>query len=408
MTTCTTGLDRLLAEQRLQQRFKGRIAYLCHNASIDNRCREGLAGMHAVFGNRLAAVFSPQHGLFSEAQDNMIESAHFVHPFYKIPVFSLYSETRSPTPAMLDSIDHVIVDLQDVGCRAYTFIYSMTLMLEACGRQGIPVTVLDRPNPVNGLTVEGNMLDPAYRSFIGLHPLPMRHGLTIGEIARMAVHCWGISCALEVVPMENWQRGMYFGETRLPWVPPSPNMPHPKTAQVFPGTVLLEGTNFSEGRGTTRPFEIFGHPAIQPHRILPQLERAFQENHLNGFSLRPVYFQPTFDKHAGVTCGGFQLHVTDRHLFRPWATGQVLLRELYHLPERPVVWRQPPFEYENTLLPADILNGSDRPRRWVEAYGDWKSLQSLEMTGIAAYLEQREKVLLYKDGTTSGISTWQS
>jgi uncharacterized protein YbbC (DUF1343 family) len=390
-----TGLDRLLTDRALQQQCSGRLAYLCHNASVDGQCREGLAGMVSVFGKRLKAIFSPQHGLFSEAQDNMIETAHFVHPYYKLPVYSLYSETRSPTPAMLDGIDQVIVDLQDAGCRAYTFMYTMTLMLEACAKQGIGVVVLDRPNPIGGVVVEGNVLDLAYRSFIGLHPLPMRHGLTIGEIARMAVKYWDIPCALTVVPMGGWQRPMYFGETRLPWVSPSPNMPHPKTAQVFPATVLLEGTNFSEGRGTTRPFEHFGHPALLPHTLLPHLENVFRKYRLEGFALRPVYFQPAFDKHAGHTCGGFQLHVADRRVFRPWAVGQVLLRELYHAPGRLLKWRPPPFEYEETLLPIDLLNGTDRLRQWVEERGDWQALQAIETNDLAEYLERRESVILY-------------
>lgn len=391
-----TGLDRLLTDRALQQQCKGRIAYLCHNASADSRCREGLSCLSALFGKRLKAIFSPQHGLFSEAQDNMIETAHFAHPYFKIPVYSLYSETRSPTPAMLEGIDRVIIDLQDIGCRAYTFVYSMTLMLEACARQGIEVVVLDRPNPLNGTTVEGNLLDLSFKSFIGLHPLPMRHGLTIGEVARMAVSFWGIPCALNVIAMEGWQRAMYFGETRLPWISPSPNMPHPKTAQVFPATVLLEGTNFSEGRGTTRPFELFGHPDLQPHRLLAHLEKTFRKHGLTGFVLRPVYFQPTFDKHSSKTCGGFQLHITDRRLFRPWAAGHLLLRELYHAPGGLLEWRQPPFEYEEILLPIDLLNGTDRLRHWVEeTNGDWATLQSIEKDGLEVFLAQREAILLY-------------
>jgi len=391
----STGLDRLLDERSLQQKFTGNIAYLCHNASIDSRCREGLSLLSAIFGKQLKAVFSPQHGLFAEAQDNMIETGHFRHPHFNIPVYSLYSETRSPTPAMLDGIDHVIVDLQDVGCRAYTFAYTMTLMLEACGRAGIEVTVLDRPNPLGGTAVEGNVLDPGFRSFIGLHPLPMRHGLTIGEIAGMAVKCWGAGCPLEVVRMKGWRRAHYFGETRLPWVYPSPNMPHPKTTLVFPATVLLEGTDWSEGRGTTRPFELFGHPSLQPHAVLEHLEKTFQKLGLHGFTLRPLYFQPTFDKYHGRPCGGFQLHVADRRIFRPWAVGQILLRELCHRPENPVQWRQPPFEYEETLLPIDLLNGTDQLRLWVERNGDWAELQEMEQSGRAAYLEMREQALLY-------------
>ncbi len=391
----STGLDQLIANPALQSKCKGNIAYLCHNAAVDRRCREGLALMHHLFGSRLKAIFSPQHGLFSEAQDNMIESGHFLHPYFQIPVFSLYSETRSPTPEMLAGIDCVIVDLQDIGSRPYTFIFTMTLLMEACARADIRVVVLDRPNPLNGQTIEGNVLDLGFKSFIGRHPMPMRHGLTIGEIARMAVTHWGIDCNLEVIPMENWRRGMYFGETRLPWVFPSPNMPHIKTAQVFPATVLLEGTNLSEGRGTTRPFEIFGHPALHPHSCLQHLEKVFEKNHIEGCALRPLYFQPTFDKHAGATCGAFQLHVTDRRLFQPWRTGLILLRELYDMLEKDFQWRQPPFEYEAYLLPIDILNGTNQIRHWVEEKGDLSEILKLENDHLTVFKKQREQILLY-------------
>ncbi|MCB0530336.1 MAG: DUF1343 domain-containing protein [Saprospiraceae bacterium] len=387
-----TGLDRLAGRET---RIKGRVAYLCHNASIDSRCREGLAVVQELFGPRLAAVFSPQHGLFSDAQDNMIESDHFVHPHFKIPVFSLYSETRAPTDEMLDGIEHVIVDLQDAGCRAYTFMYTMTLMMEACGRRDIEVIVLDRPNPIGGIEVEGAVLDMDFASFIGRHPMPMRHGMTIGEIARMANEHWGISCPLKVVEMEGWQRAMYFGETGLPWAFPSPNMPHLDTALVFPGTVVLEGTNLSEGRGSTRPFELFGHPALRPHACFSQITDVFKDVPLEGFALRPLYFQPTFDKHAGHTCGGFQLHVTDRQRFKPWHTGQFLLRALYEVMRSDFEWRQPPFEYEETILPIDILNGTDRLRRWVTQSGDWPSLIAIEAEGMNDFMAQRESVLLY-------------
>ncbi|MCB9332054.1 MAG: DUF1343 domain-containing protein [Lewinellaceae bacterium] len=390
-----TGLDRLLTEPALQQKCTGNIAYLCHNASVDQHCREGLALLKNLFGNRLKAVFSPQHGLFAEAQDNMIESDHFIHPYFQLPVYSLYSETRTPTPAMLEGIDQVIIDLQDVGCRAYTFVYTMTLLIEACGKLGIEVLVLDRPNPLNGLNVEGNMLDLRFKSFIGLHPLPMRHGLTIGELARMAVQQWGIEAVLEVIPMQGWKRDMYFNETQLPWVFPSPNMPHIKTAQVFPATVVLEGTNLSEGRGTTRPFELFGHPDLQPHALLPHLEALFQKYQLEGFSLRPLYFQPTFDKHQDAVCGGFQLHIHDRRTFKPWQTGQLLLREWYQTLGPAFQWRQPPFEYEEILLPIDLLNGTDQLRHWVETNGSFEALLALEQEGLEGYLAARELALLY-------------
>ncbi len=394
--TVATGLDVFLEEEALQQSVKGNVAYLCHNASADGRCREGLGLMQQLFGARLKAVFSPQHGLFSEAQDNMIESEHFRHPYSDIPVYSLYSETRIPTDEMLEGLQHVIIDLQDVGCRAYTFMYTMLLMMEACGRKGIEVIVLDRPNPINGITVEGNMLEEEYRSFIGRYAMPMRHGLTIGEVALMATRHWGVECTLRVIPLRGWRRRMHFGETKLPWVFPSPNMPHIKTAHVFPGLVLLEGTNLSEGRGTTRPFELFGHPGIQPHALLPKLKEPCRRYGLEGFVLRPLYFQPTFDKHEGTVCGGYQLHLTNRRVFRPWHSGQVLLRELRHALGDAFQWRQPPFEYEETLLPIDMLNGTDQLRHWVEEKGTWEELLDIEEKGKADYLEQRAEVLLYE------------
>lgn len=325
----------------------------------------------------------------------MVESGHFIHPYFKIPVYSLYSETRSPTPAMLDGIDHIVVDLQDIGCRAYTFMYTLTLMMEACGRQGVGVVVLDRPNPINGRQIEGNLLDERFISFIGRHPLPMRHGMTIGEIARMAQSFWNIQCQLDVVSMLGWERKLHFGETQLPWVFPSPNMPHIKTAHIFPATVLLEGTNLSEGRGTTRPFELFGHPTLQPHHLLDHLEHVIQKHQLGGFALRPLYFQPTFDKHQGRTCGGFQLHLTDRRVFRPWRTGLILLRELYRYLGDNFQWRQPPFEYEDTLMPIDLLHGTDRLRHWVERQGDPEELDAIEQEGMENFLEQRKAVMLY-------------
>ncbi len=395
MGTTITGLDRLLTDYGLQKEMQGNIAYLCHNASIDRNCREGLGLMIQLFGKQLKVVFSPQHGLFAEAQDNMIESDHFVHPFYKIPVYSLYSETRTPTPEMLDGIQHLVVDLQDIGSRTYTFIYTMTLTMQVCGDRGIKVWVLDRPNPLNGIDLEGNVLDSAFKSFIGLHPLPMRHGLTIGEIAKMAVSRWGIDCDLTVVTMENWDRSKHFGATKLPWVYPSPNMPHIKTAKVFPGTVFLEGTNLSEGRGTTRPFEIFGHPASRPHEWLPQLNDSIKKSGLGGFTLRPLYFQPTFEKHKDITCGGYQIHITDWKTFKPWRSGLLILNELYHAMGSDFGWRQPPFEYEELLLPIDMLNGTDKIRRWIESGEKLESLEAIEKESLEEFRELRKDVLMY-------------
>ena len=390
-----TGLDQLVNNHSLQRKIKGNVAYLCHNASIDQQYREGISLLKLIFGKNLKAIFSPQHGLFSDAQDNMIESDHFLHPFYKIPVYSLYSETRIPTDQMLENINHVIIDLQDVGCRAYTFVYSMLLMMEACGRQGIEVTVLDRPNPLGGRTIEGNVLDLRYKSFIGLYPLPFRHGMTIGEIAMAGQKNWEINCKLSIIKLKDWPREMYFEGTGLPWTFPSPNMPTLNTVKVFPATVIFEGTNISEGRGTTYPFELFGHPAINPHELLPTLNGAFIKNKLAGCKLRPIYFQPTFDKHAGKTCGGFQIHVTNKNKFQPWRTGQVLMRELFHYLKEIFEWKKPPFEYEETLLPIDILNGTNELREWVEQYGTLADLNLIEKKRQQFFLEKRNEILLY-------------
>jgi uncharacterized protein YbbC (DUF1343 family) len=390
-----TGLDRLISDNRLQKKISGRFAVLCHNASIDKNCRESIGVIKTVFGERMKAIFSPQHGLFGEDQDNMVESSHFIHPFFKIPVHSLYSETRKPTSEMLSGIDQVLVDLQDIGSRPYTFIYTMTMMMEQCGKRGIQVIVLDRPNPIGGNILEVNILDKLFRTFIGFHPLPMRHAMTIGEIAKFAVEHWDIRCDLEVIKMTGWKRKMCFEETGLPWSNPSPNMPSPATAAVFPAIVLLEGTNLSEGRGTTRPFEIFGHPSIDPYQLLPTLNAVFQKEKLSGFTLRPLFFKPTFDKYAGKVCGGFQLHITDKMLFRAWRTGQVLLRELYHCLQGKFTWRQPPFEYEKKILPIDMLNGTNKLRVWVENYDSTEQLLEMEAQGIDKFLNQRKVAMLY-------------
>ena len=394
-----TGLDKLVANKSLQQKYPGNIAYLCHGASVNAHLEHGLYLMQRIFGGRLKAVFSPQHGLFAEEQDNMIESGHYVHSYFKVPVYSLYSETRAPTAEMLTGIDYLFVDLQDIGSRVYTYVYTMLLSMEVCGKQGLEVVILDRPNPLNGLVIEGNLLDNAFTSFIGLYPLPMRHGMTMGEIALMAIRFWKIDCDVTILEMEGWKRGMYFEETGLPWVFPSPNMPHLATNVVYSGMVLLEGTNLSEGRGTTRPFEVFGHPELDPYVLLNILERALDSAGLSGFVLRPLYFKPTFDKYADVLCGGYQLHVTDRLAFRPWRTGQILCRELYRLLDGHFQWRPPPFEYDYERWPIDLLNGTDQLRLWVERQGSLEELEAIEGEGRKEFLRmyRPEKTLQLKN-----------
>jgi uncharacterized protein YbbC (DUF1343 family) len=302
---------------------------------------------------QLAAFFGPQHGFLGQTQDNMIEWKSYEHPRLGIPVHSLYGEHREPTPAMLDGLDVLLVDLQDVGARYYTFIWTMFLAMRACEKAGVHVVVLDRPNPINGLTREGPILDREYFSFIGLHPIHVRHGRTIGELAQQFREEAFSKCELSILPMKNWKREMWFDETGLPWVMPSPNMPTLDTATVYPGLCLLEGTNISEGRGTTRPFESFGAPFIDAEALAREL------NHLDlaGVYFRETYFQPTFQKFAGEVCGGAQLHVTDRRKFQPFKTGIEIIKRIRKMCGDQFEWKQPPYEYEWKRLPIEILIG---------------------------------------------------
>ena len=301
-----TGLD-VLIDSRCALLRGERVGLLCHPASVDGRLRHA-APLLKENGADLRRLFGPQHGLRGETQDNMVEWRGFTDPLTGLPVHSLYGDHRKPTAGMLDGIDVLVVDLQDVGARYYTFVWTLLLCLEACAETGKRVVVLDRPNPLGG-DREGNVLDPAWRSFVGLAPIPMRHGLTIGELALCFRDFFDLLVELVVVPMAGWRPGMYFDETGLPWVMPSPNMPTLDTAVVYPGMCLLEGTELSEGRGTTRPFEICGAPYIDPYRFAA----AMMSHRLPGCVFRPLHFEPTFQKYAGELCGGVQIHVTDRN-----------------------------------------------------------------------------------------------
>jgi len=319
----------------------------------------------------------------------MIESAHATDAELGIPIYSLYSDSRSPTPEMLEGIDLLLVDLQDVGTRVYTFEWTTALALEACAAAGTEVVVLDRPNPLGGERLEGNLIRPGYTSFVGLYPVPMRHALTLGELAALVnarlaggagrpaarsdgvgVRCPG-RCALTVVPMQGWRRRMLFPETGLPWVLPSPNMPTFDTAAVYPGQVLLEGTNMSEGRGTTRPFEICGAPWID----LPRVRRRFERRRLPGLVLRDHAFEPTFHKWAGERCRGFQLHVTDPAAFRPYLTTLALLQDIIAEHRDEFAWKQPPYEYVTDRLPIDVLSGDPAVREALESGADLRALE---------------------------------
>lgn len=391
-----TGLQRLLEDPALQKKFPGKIGYLCHAASVTKDIEHGLIALKRVFGDRLVKVFGPQHGFVTDVQDNMVESKHTIHPYFGLKVYSLYSETRIPTPEMLEGLDHVFVDLQDVGTRIYTYIYTMTYMMEACQKLGIQVVILDRPNPINAETMEGNVLDMKFDSFVGRHPLPVRHALTMGEVAKMHQKYWGgKDCNLEVIQMKGYQRSMSFEDTNLPWILPSPNLATVEAAYTFVGTVLYEGTNISEGRGTTRSLEIVGHPKIEAFKFHDKLKLVLEKERLLGQVLRPLVFLPTFQKHKGMPCGGFQIHVTDRKTFEPWRLCQTLCREFYHELGADFVWKQPPYEYEYHRMPIDLINGTDKLRHWVEKNGNRDEYQAIMREGEDTYQKQRREILLY-------------
>lgn len=332
-----------------------RIGALLHPASVSASLAHTLDILEKHNGElfQLCALFGPQHGFLGQTQDNMIEWRGFTHPRLGIPVYSLYGEHREPPDEMLEDFDALFIDLQDIGARYYTFIWTMFLCMKACAKNGVKIIVHDRPNPINGVTVEGLEFDPAYRSFVGLHPIPVRHGKTIGELARQFQREAFPHCELHVLEMQNWNREMWFDDTGLPWVMPSPNMPTLDTAAVYPGMCLLEATNISEGRGTTRPFEFFGAPWIDARNLTRELNALA----LPGVFFREVWFQPTFNKYAGEICGGAQMHVTERNVFVPFQTGVEIIRCVRaHYPEH-FQWKAPPYEYEYQRLPIEILIG---------------------------------------------------
>ena len=376
---------KLLAGQRL--------GLLCNQASTDRKFRHSRDLINQAFPGQLTCIFSPQHGFFAEKQDNMVESDHMVDPATGVKVFSLYGALRKPDQAMFDHLDILLIDLNDVGTRVYTFIYTVAYCLEAAAAYGKQVVVLDRPNPIGGLAVEGNLLTPDCASFVGLYPIPMRHGLTLGELAILFNRCFGINAALTVIPMRGWQRSMLFRDTGLPWLLPSPNMPTPETALVYPGQVLWEGTNISEGRGTTLPFELCGAPFFEPG---PLLDRARQLAELPGCLLRPLMFEPTSNKWAGQTCAGFHIHVTEPAAFRPYRTSLALLQAAIQLYPEQLRYKEPPYEYEFTRLPLDLILGDTAIRAGLEQGAAIADLEAAWQTGLDDFDRLRQEVLLYR------------
>ena len=361
MKPVRTGLESIIASPL--KRLRGhRLGILCNHASVDTSFQHARTLLHKVFPGQITALFSPQHGFFSEKQDNMVESADTVDKTLRIPVYSLYGASRIPTRKMFDTIDTLIIDLQDVGTRVYTYASTISFCLETAKILDKQVVLLDRPNPLTGRVVEGNCLTPDLTSFVGRYPIPMRHGLTIGELSIMMNSHFGIGCRLHVVKMEGWHRRMYFPDTGLPWVAPSPNLPTFHSAMVYPGQVIWEGTNVSEGRGTTQPFEYFGAPYLDPGK----LQSILIGKALPGITLRETAFEPTSNKWSGSLCKGFQIHVVTPDRYKPYETSLLILQAILACHEEDFKWKQPPYEYEYETLPIDLIIGSSDIRERIE------------------------------------------
>ena len=390
------GLDRLVAERFARLRGR-RVGLVTHPAAVDARLRDAAGLFAAAPDVTLVAIFGPEHGFRGQAQDLEGVPEHPV-PALPVRVHSLYGASAAslrPTPEHLAGIDLLVIDLQDVGSRYYTFQATMKYCLEAAAPLNLPVLVLDRPNPLGGLVVEGPRLRPGYESFVGCHDIAIRHGLTIGELAlayQADLDAAGTQVEVEVLPCSGWRRTMWFDDTGLPWVLPSPNMPTLDTAVVYPGQCLLEGTNLSEGRGTTRPFELCGAPWLDPATLAQRMTAA----NLPGVVFRPVVFRPTFQKHAGIDCGGVQLHVTDREAFRPVRTSLALLIEMRRLDPDRFAWRTAEYEFVEDPIAIDLLFGSDRERSAIEAGRSWEEIAAAWITEEEAFSQRRHHAWLYE------------
>jgi uncharacterized protein YbbC (DUF1343 family) len=383
-----SGLERVLTSAGPLRGLK--VGLIANPSAVTRDLTHASLALKASRQLRLVALFGPEHGIWADAQD-LVEVEGGRDPATGLPVHSLYGKTRVPTEEMLAPLDALVFDLQDVGSRYYTFIYTMLHALEACARDGKRFVVLDRPNPLGGTAVDGNVLDPSYRSFVGLHPLPIRHGMTAGELALLFRAERGLKVDLRVVQMSGWRREMSFEETGLPWVLPSPNMPTVDTAFVYPGGCLVEGTNLSEGRGTTRPFELVGAPWLDPWDLARKLERE----RIPGARFRPVFFMPTFQKHAGRLCGGVQVHVTDRKRFPAFLAYLLLIAHARNQNPSRFAWRDPPYEYEYLKRPIDILCGTDQVRRAIDGGVSPRRLAPSWRAELDAFKRRRRGFLLY-------------
>ena len=392
MSRVQPGLELLMEDSRPINGKK--IGLVTNQSAVTSDLRHAVRLLQAGRGWELAALFGPEHGIWGEAQD-MAHVDHSIDPLTGLDVYSLYGnspESLAPREEALKRVEALVIDLQDIGSRYYTFIYTMALCMRAAAPLKIPVIVLDRPNPIDGTHMEGNMREEKYSSFVGMFPLPTRHGMTAGELARYFNARHNLGCDLTVIPMRGWERWMWWGDTGLPWVIPSPNMPTVYTAAVYPGMCLIEGTNLSEGRGTTHPFEFFGAPWLEPFKLADRLNSIG----LPGVRFRPHYFLPTFQKHAGKVCGGVELHVTDRRIFEPYRTGLWCVKIARDMDPEKFDWRREPYEFESDRLAIDLLAGSDTYRKTVESGGtpdDW--MHSWD-AGLREFARERSEFLLYR------------
>jgi uncharacterized protein YbbC (DUF1343 family) len=364
---------------------------LYNQASINKNFQSAAELLAAAFPGQVRMLFGPQHGVYCTEQDNMRETAHAIHPKLGLPIVSLYSKERRPSRAAIEPLDAVVVDLQDVGTRVYTFATTAVYVMQACAELGKEVIVLDRPNPINGLDVEGNVSRADFSSFVAPYPLPMRHGMTFGELMRYYNEVHDIGCQLTVIPLQGWKRWMWFEDTGLPWALPSPNMPTVETAVVYPGQVLLEGTNLSEGRGTTKPFEFVGAPFIEPERVLSAIDPAA----LEGVRLRPMEFRPTFNKWKDCVCRGFQIHVVKRQSYRPVRTSLAILSAIMTLYPQAFQWAHPPYEYVFDKLPIDVIMGDDSIREQLQSGRPVAELEDQWSEQLLRYESARRRFLLY-------------
>ncbi len=389
MASVQLGIDNLLVTQPAWLKT-ARIGLLANQASVDGSLRHSKDRLLEA-GARITALFAPQHGYFGEQQANMIESDDFVDHRLGIPVFSLYGQTRKPTEDMLSYIDVLLVDLQDVGTRVYTFGTTLALCMEAARSHDVLVAVLDRPNPIGGHHCEGNLLDLELRSFVGRFPIPMRHGLTMAEMARLYNEAFDIGAPLQVFTLHGWTRDMLYRQTDLYWVPPSPNLPTPESTLVYPGQVILEGTNLSEGRGTTTPFELWGAPYLKPEPLLEFLA----DKKLSGLVLRASRFTPSFDKWQGESCAGFQIHLTNPETYRPYTTSLTLLQTVVTCHGEEFQWISPPYEYEFNHLPIEIILGSTDLHTQLEAGVPIEELERSWEPQLKEFRQLRGPYLLY-------------